>query len=148
MSKTKDNKSKIISFVKTSKPRSTSHKIISQDEFLDGVVVQVEYNENGAAVKKWVIITDVHEGYADSESQLIQQMSTAQNKAKDKFDWKSQIFNISGFIALILVVTSVYLTVTSSDGNIPEHLKASVLTILGFYFGGIVKNKERKKPVA
>ena len=148
MLKIKDNKSKVVSFVKTSKPRSMSHKIISQDEFLDGVVAQVEYSDNGSAVKQWVIITDVHEGYADSESQLIQQMSAAQNKAKDKFDWKSQIFNISGFIALILVVTSVYLTVTSSDGNIPEHVKASVLTILGFYFGGIVKNKERKKPVA
>lgn len=144
----RDHKSKVINFIKTTKPRSTSHKIVSQDEFLDGVVAQVEYDDDGSSIKQRIIITDIYKGYADSESELIQQLNAAQNKTKDKFDWKSQVFNMSGFIALILVVTSVYLTVTSPDGNIPEYLKASVLTILGFYFGGLVQQKEKKGSVA
>ena len=35
----KDFKKKVTDFVKSSKPRSTGHRLISQDEFLDGVVI-------------------------------------------------------------------------------------------------------------
>jgi hypothetical protein len=36
------------------------------------------------------------------------------------------------------VLAAVYLTIVTPGGNIPEHLKASVLTVVGFYFGGVV----------
>lgn len=141
----RDNKKRIVDYIKSAKPRSTTHKIISQDEYLDGVVAQVEYQDNGSSITQWVIITDKHQGYADSESQLIQQMESASAASKGKLNWLNQIFNIAGIIALILVGTSVYITLTSTDGNIPEHLKASVLTIVGFYFGGLAHKKGSKK---
>ena len=90
----------------------------------------------------WVIVTRQHKGYANSENQLFQQLESASNKEREKVDWINQILNISGLIALILVCASDYLTITNKDGNIPEHLKTSVLTILGFYFGGLVKSKK------
>ena len=141
----KDNKKRVVDYLKSAKPRSTAHKIMSQDEYLDGVVAKVEYSDNGSNITQWVVVTNNHTGYADSESQLIQQMGSASTSAKGKFDWLNQLFNISGVIALILVGTSVYITLTSQDGNIPEHLKASVLTIVGFYFGGLAHKKGSKK---
>jgi len=145
MFKNKDNKKRVTDFIKSTKPRSTNHKVMSQDEYLDGIVAQVTFDDNSKNITQWVVITDKHQGYADSESQLIQQMGTAHNAAKGKFDWLNQVFNIAGFIALILVGTSVYITLTSEDGNIPEHLKALVLTIVGFYFGGLTQRKGSKK---
>lgn len=90
------------------------------------------------------MVTKRHSGYADSESQLIQQMESASTKEWGKIDWINQVFNISNLIALVLVGASVYLTIHNPDGNIPEHLKASVLTIVGFYFGGLVKGKRNE----
>lgn len=139
-----DFKKKVVEFVKSAKPRSTGHKIVSQDEYLGGVIAQVEYQDDNTNIKQWVIITKKHEGYADSESQLIQQMGAASNKHSSKLDWINQIFNIGGVIALVLVATSSYLTINNADGNIPEHLKASVLTIVGFYFGGLIQQKRKK----
>ena len=124
MLKNKDNKKRVTDFIKSTKPRSTNHKVTSQDEYLDGIVAQVTFDDDSNNITQWVVITDKHQGYADSESQLIQQMGTAHNAAKEKFDWLNQVFNIAGFIALILVGTSVYMTLTSEDGNVPEHLKA------------------------
>lgn len=131
----------ILDYVKSAKPRSTSHKILSQDDYIDGKVAKVEYSDGSQTVEQWVVVTKKHAGYADSESQLIQQMESASNKERDRIDWINQVFNISGLIALVLVGASVYLTITNEDGNIPEHLKASVLTIVGFYFVGLVKGK-------
>ncbi len=139
-----DHKKSITEYVKTAKPRSTAHKVLSQDEYLDGVVAEVEFQDNGACVKQWVVITQKHKGYADSESQLIQQMGTASKNAFTKLDWINQIFNIGGIIALVLVATASYLTITNTDGEIPEHLKASLLTITGFYFGGLIQQKRKK----
>lgn len=146
MLKIKDNNNKklVTDFIKSAKPRSTNHKVMSQDEYLDGVVAKVTFDDNGGSVSQWVVITDKHKGYADSESQLIQQMGTAHNAAKEKNNWLNQIFNVSGLIALVLVGTSSYITLTSENGNIPEHLKALVLTIVGFYFGGITQKKGAK----
>lgn len=104
-------------------------------------MAKVEYSDGSLSVTQWVVITKRHLGYADSESQLIQQMESASTKERGKIDWINQVFNISGLIALVLVGASVYLTIHNPDGNIPEHLKASVLTIVGFYFGGLVKGK-------
>ena len=123
---------------------STAHKILSQDEYMGGKVAQVQYQDKEQSITQWVIVTRLHKGYADSESQLIQQLESASNKEREKVDWINQIFNISGLIALILVCASVYLTITNKDGNIPEHLKTSVLTILGFYFGGLVNSKKNQ----
>lgn len=138
------DRSAILDYIKSAKPRSTGHKILSQDEYLGGNVAQIEYSDNGQTLKQWVVVTKLHKGYADSESQLIQQLESASNKNRDRIDWINQIFNISGLIALILVCASVYLTINNSDGNIPEHLKAAVLTIVGFYFGGVVKGKKNQ----
>lgn len=135
-------KNLILDYIKTAKPRSSAHKILSQDDYIDGKVAKVEYSDGNQTVAQWVIVTKRHTGYADSESQLIQQMESASNKERDKIDWINQIFNISGVIALVLVGASVYLTIHNPDGNIPEHLKASVLTVVGFYFGGLVKSKK------
>lgn len=135
-------RNEILDYVKSVKPRSTGHKVLSQDEYLGGKVAQVEYNDNNQTIKQWFIVTKNHKAYADSESQLIQQLETAGNKNKSRFDWVNQVFNISGLIALILVGSSVYLTINNQDGNIPEHLKAAVLTIVGFYFGGVVRGKK------
>jgi hypothetical protein len=134
----------VLTYLKEAKPRSSAHKVLSRDEYLGGKVAQVELNDNGTTLKLWVVVTKQHKGYADSESQLIQQLESASNKERERIDWINQIFNISGLIALILVVASVYLTITNPDGNIPEHLKASVLTIVGFYFGGLVRGKVQK----
>lgn len=134
-------KNLILDYIKSAKPRSTSHKILSQDDYIDGKVAKVEYSDGSQTVEQWVVVTKKHTGYADSESQLIQKMESASNKERDRIDWINQVFNISGLIALVLVGASVYLTITNADGNIPEHLKASVLTIVGFYFGGLVKGK-------
>ena len=134
-------KSVILEYAKSAKPRSTNHKVLSQDDYLDGKVAKVEYSDGGQIITQWFIVTKRHKGYADTESQLIQQLANAGTQERSRIDWINQIFNISGLIALVLVCTSAYLTIHNQDGNIPEHLKASVLTILGFYFGGLVKGK-------
>lgn len=134
-----NDRKKILEYIKSVKPRSSGHKILSQDEYLGGGVAQVEYQDNGQTITQWIIVTRQHKGYADSESQLIQQLESASNKERKKIFWIDRIFNLSGLIALILVCASVYITITSKNGDIPEHLKASVLTIVGFYFGGLVK---------
>ena len=141
-----DYKKKVIDFVKASKPRSTNHKVNSQDTFLDGVVSQVEYSFDSSVVKQWVIITKRHSNYADSESQLIQQMHTASQAYSTRFNWLNQVFNIGGIIALVLVATVVYLALQPGEGDIPEYLKTSLLTVLGFYFGGYVSQQNKNKP--
>lgn len=128
----------IIEYLKVAKPRSRDHKVLSQDEYLGGKVAQVEFADNSGLVKIWVVVTKQHNGYADSESQLIQQLESASNKERERINWINQVFNISGLISLILVLAAVYLTIVTPGGNIPEHLKASVLTVVGFYFGGVV----------
>lgn len=135
-------KNLILDYIKSVKPRSSGHKILSQDDYINGKVAKVEYSDNSKTVIQWVVVTKQHCGYADSESQLIQQLESASTKERGKIDWINQIFNISGLIALVLVGASVYLTISTPGGNIPEHLKASVLTIMGFYFGGLVKGKK------
>ncbi len=140
-----DYKKKIVDFVKSAKPRSTNHKVVSQDEYLDGVVANVEYSDNQDHIKQWIIVTKKHTNYADSESQLIQQMNTASSKYAGKRNWVNQIFNIGGIIALVLVGTASYLSVAKGMSDIPEYLKASLLTIVGFYFGGLIQQSVKKK---
>jgi hypothetical protein len=82
VSKNEDKTKQVVEFIRTAKPRSTNHKVMSQDQYLDGVVAQVTFNDNGNSTTQWVVITDKHKGYADSESQLIQQMGTAQSGRK------------------------------------------------------------------
>lgn len=137
-----NDKSHVIEYVKTIKPRSAAHKILSQDDYLDGKVAKVDFSDSGQETAIWCVLTKRHRGYAESESQLIQQLQIASVAGSRRFDWINQIFNISGLIAFVLVGASVYLTVTRQDGNIPEHLKAAVLTIIGFYFGGLVRTKQ------
>ena len=141
----KDYKKKVVEYVKSAKPRSTGHKILSQDEYLDGVVTQIEYSDNNSIVKEWIVFTEKHKGYADTESQLIQQMNNASDKYSKKWDWLNQIFNMGGFIALVLVGTASYLTLSKGVSDIPEYLKASLLTIVGFYFGGLVYQSKNRR---
>lgn len=140
-----DYKKKVVEFIKSAKPRSTGHKLNSQDDFLDGIVAQIEYTDGQSTIKQWVIVTNKYINYADTESQLIQQMDVASNKASSKFDWLNQIFNIGGIIALILVGTSSYITLDNPDKEIPEYLKTILLTVVGFYFGGYVNQSIKKK---
>jgi len=140
-----DYKKKVVDFVKSSKPRSTGHKLNSQDDFLDGVVAQVEYTDGEDDAKQWVIVTSKYTNYANTESQLIQQMNAASNSFSTKFDWLNQIFNIGGIIALVLVGTAAYLSLTNPSSEIPEYLKTALLTVVGFYFGGYVSQRLRKK---
>lgn len=46
---TQDSRKKSVEIVKRSKPRSTSHMVISQDRFLDGFVSKMHYQDSGAA---------------------------------------------------------------------------------------------------
>lgn len=140
-----DNKTNIVNFVKSAKPRSTGHKVLSQDVFLDGVVAQVEYIDGTTNVKQWIVVTSKHTNYADTESQLIQQMNAASNSFTNKFDWLNQIFNIGGIIALVLVGTASYISINHPDVEIPEYLKTTLLTVVGFYFGGYVSQGIKKK---
>ena len=134
----KDYKKRIVEYVKSTKPRSTDHKLLSQDEYLDGVVAKIKYSNDNDTIEQWIVFTQKHTGYADSESQLIQQMNTASDKYAEKWDKFNKIFNMSGFIALILVGTVSYITVVKESPDIPEYLKTILLTIVGFYFGGLV----------
>lgn len=140
-----DYKQKITTFIKKAKPRSTSHKIISQDDFIDGVVAKVEYQDDENKISKFVIITGKYSGYADNESQLIQQMNSATDKISADNGFVNKIFNIGGIIALVLVLTASYLVVFNGAQDVPEFLKASLLTIIGFYFGGFVHQKSKGK---
>lgn len=140
-----DNKKKVVEFIKTSKPRSVGHKLISQDDFLDGVVVKIEYSDNEENITQWVIVTNKHINYADTESQLIQQMNVATNNFTNKWTWLNQVFNIGGIIALVLVGTASYLSLSTPNVDIPEYLKATLLTVIGFYFGGYVSQEVGKK---
>lgn len=136
-----DPKKKTISFIRTLKPRSSAHKILSNDPYVGGFVSKVEYVDNEDIVIQWVIITKKYSGHADNESQLIQQMDVAFNK--NNKNWVSKIFNISGVIALILVATASYLFIVKDAPDLPESLKTIMLTIVGFYFGGLVKQKQK-----
>lgn len=110
-----------------------------------GVVSKVEYNDDGSNITQWVILTKKHSGYADNESQLIQQMDVAFNKNHNKYEWITRVFNIGGMIALILVITASYLFILKDVPDIPESLKTMLLTIVGFYFGGLVKQKQKSE---
>jgi hypothetical protein len=58
-------------------------------------------------------------------------------------DWINHIFNMSGLITLVLVGTASYLSVAKGVADIPEYLKASLLTIVGFYFGGLAHQSRK-----
>lgn len=47
-----DSKKKIVAYIKKSKPRSSNQKVISQDDFLDGVIAQVQYTNEEVRVKQ------------------------------------------------------------------------------------------------
>ncbi len=52
-----DHKRKIVEYIKSVKPRSAGHKLLSQDEYLDGVIAQVAYTDSQEDIKQWVIVT-------------------------------------------------------------------------------------------
>jgi len=136
---------KIIKVLKDQKPRSTDHKVLSKDEFIDGVIAKLSFDDGErTGVNFWVILTKNHNSYAENESQLIQGINTAITKNKDKVPFWDRVFNISGWIALAIVITVIYIALSSSDHNVPEFFKAAMLTILGFYFGGVINNKKMK----
>ncbi|QUX91492.1 hypothetical protein CYL31_08695 [Marinomonas sp. A3A] len=138
---TQDSRKKSVEIVKRSKPRSASHKVTSQDSFLDGFVSKVNYQDDGASRSVWVVFTSRYENHAEKESQLIQQMDAAVGKHADKWGWVKTIFNITGWLAVILIGVSAYLLVTEKE--VPEFLKASFLTVVGFYFGGLLNEKKQ-----
>lgn len=132
-------------YVKKSKPRSINHKMLSKDDFLNGSVAQIEFNIEGSdssvePLVVWVVLTKQHQGYADSESQLIQQLQAATKNIgkKCKIDW---VGVISGVIAIILVFSLVILILFKSPSDVPNYLVTLVSTIMAFYFGGVVKGK-------
>ena len=135
-----DSRKKSVEIVKQSKPRSTNHKVISQDTFLDGFVSKVNYQEEGDSIFLWVVFTSRFENHAEKESQLIQQMDAAVGKHTDKWGFLKIIFNITGWLAVILIGVSAYLLIKEKE--VPEFLKASFLTVIGFYFGGLLNEKK------
>lgn len=136
-----DSRKTSVEIVKRSKPRGTSHKVISQDSFLDGFVSKVNYEDDGSSLSVWVVSTSRYENHAERESQLIQQMDAAVGKLADKWGWVKTIFNITGWLSVILIGVSAYLLVTEKE--VPEFLKASFLTVVGFYFGGLLNEKKQ-----
>jgi len=141
----KNDKAKIIDYIKKAKPRSTKHQILSQDEFLNGLIAKVEFEDSSNQVEQYVILTRKHSGYADNESQLIQQMEAAAKNHKTKVDIINQIFNAGGLIAILLALTACYIVIFKEGNEIPEFLKTSLLTIIGFYFGGYVHQQKKQK---
>lgn len=141
----KGEKERIIAYVRKSKPRSTKHSILSQDQFLDGVVAKVQFSDVTDNIEQYVVLTKKHSGYADNESQLIQQMEAAAKQHRAKIDVINQIFNAGGLIALILVCSACYLIIAKQNTEVPEFLKTSLLTIVGFYFGGYVHQQRKRK---
>lgn len=132
-------------YVKQSKPRSINHKMLSRDDFLNGSVAQIEFNIEGSdssaePLVVWVVLTKQHKGYADSESQLIQQLQAATKNIRKKYkiDW---VGIISGIISIILVSSLVILILFKSPSDVPNYLVTLVSTIMAFYFGGVVKGK-------
>jgi hypothetical protein len=140
------NRNDALEYLKSVKPRSSSHKILSQDDYLNGIVANVEYMDNSETVRQWIVVTKTHKGYADSESQLIQLMQSASNSHAGARSLTNKLFNLTGVIALVLVGAFVYLSIMTQDGNVPEALKAMVLTVVGFYFGGVTKRVISKEP--
>ncbi|OTG62231.1 hypothetical protein [Acinetobacter silvestris] len=136
---------KIIKYLKDQKPRSTGHKVLSKDEFIDGVIAKLSFDDGSVTEAKfWVILTKNHNSYAENESQLIQVVNTAISKNQDKVPFWDRVFNISGWIALAIVITVIFIALSSPTHDVPEFFKAAMLTILGFYFGGVINNKKIK----
>lgn len=119
--------------------------MLSRDDFLNGSVAQIEFNIEGSdssaePLVVWVVLTKQHKGYADSESQLIQQLQAATKNIRKKYkiDW---VGIISGIISIILVSSLVILILFKSPSDVPNYLVTLVSTIMAFYFGGVVKGK-------
>lgn len=135
----RDPRKQAVEVVRSARPRSSEHKVISQDEFLDGFVSKVTYRDDGADAFLWVVSTSKCQNHAEKESQLIQQMNVAVERHATKWSWARYLFNITGWLAVILIGVSSYLLI--SEKEIPEFMKAAFLAVIGFYFGGLVSNK-------
>ncbi|EJD6329730.1 hypothetical protein I5F07_19925 [Proteus vulgaris] len=134
----------IITYLKEQKPRSTNHKVSSKDDFIDGVIAKIVFNDgNQKDIELWVIITKTHKSYAESESQLIQGINTTITKNKGQVNFWDRFFNISGLIALAIVAVVIYFAITDKNRDVPEFFKTAMLTILGFYFGGMLKGNSK-----
>jgi hypothetical protein len=94
----------------------------------------------------WGIITKNHLYFSETktENHLIQQLNTTFDNHDNRIKSILQKISDPGVIALILVLTSAYLFVIKGVSDIPETLKAMLLTIVGFYFGSMVKQKTEK----
>lgn len=140
----KNNDKETIDYIKDLKPRSKSHKIISRDDFINGSIAKVSFNHEDKDIELWVISTKNQKSYADNESQLIQSINTAVKQENGRFSFLNSLLNISGLIALIIVIAVIYMAISNPSANVPEFLKTAMLTILGFYFGGLVVGKKSK----
>lgn len=144
--KMKENKSPVISYIKSSKPSSSSHRILSQDGYLDGSVAQVQFKDrdsksgNWQDYMLWVVITKKHEGSADTESQLIQQMQIAASR-KTIFNNLNFTSIVCAFISFVIISSFIYLVLFRPADNIPEYMKNLMFTVIAFYFGRIVQDK-------
>lgn len=136
----KDPRKKAVEIVRSARPRSGSHKVVSQDAFLDGFVSKVDYEDDGTGASLWVVKTGKYQNHAEKESQLIQQMNAAVEKCSAKWSLIQRVFNVTGWLAVILVGVSAYLLI--SEKEVPELLKAAFLTVVGFYFGGLLSNQK------
>jgi hypothetical protein len=135
----RDPRKQAVEVVRSARPRSSGHKVVSQDEFLDGFISKVTYRDDGTDAFLWVVATSKCQNHAEKESQLVQQMNVAVERRASKWSWARYLFNITGWLAVILIGVSSYLLI--SEKEIPEFLKAAFLTVIGFYFGGLVSNR-------
>lgn len=138
----KNNDAQAIDYIKSLKPRSKSHRIISRSEFMDGSISKVSFNHEEKDIDLWVIFTKNQKSHADDESQLIQSINTSIKQENKKFSFVKSLMNLSGLIALIIVIAVIYITINNPSNDVPEFLKTAMLTILGFYFGGLVVGKK------
>ncbi|MGJ5662654.1 hypothetical protein [Morganella morganii] len=140
----KNNDDEVISYLKTIKPRSKSHKVLSRDTFINGFISKASFTDEGIDSSLWIISIKGQKSHADSESQLIQNINSAIKHDNRQPGLFNGLLNISGIIALIIVSCVVYLSIAHPERDIPEFLKTAMLTILGFYFGGLVSEKINK----
>lgn len=140
----KNDDNEVIGYLKTIKPRSKSHKILSRDPFINGFIYKATFTDEGENTILWILFMKDQKSHAVNESQLIQNITSAINRDSGKFRFFNGLFNISGIIALAIVACVIFLAIAHPEANTPEFLKTAMLTILGFYFGGLASGKIKK----
>lgn len=136
----KQNENPAIKVFSEQNTRAENLSFGGESSFLDGKVCEVFYKEDDSQNEKtaYVILVGDCKKIAYDTRGIIQQLNDVAEKelSKQKPSWWEKFLNLSGLIALILVLAIIYMAIFT-EREVPEFLTATFLTIMGFYFGGI-----------